>query len=70
MNTFSIAIHGGAGTLIKGLMTPELEDHYRNTLKVARDAGFEILKSGGTAIDAVETAVKLLGSSTTLQFLL
>ena len=60
MNTFSIAIHGGAGTLVKGLMTPELEDHYRNTLKVARDAGFEILKSGGTAIDAVETAVKLL----------
>ena len=29
MNTFSIAIHGGAGTLVKGLMTPELETRYK-----------------------------------------
>jgi len=27
LNNFSIAIHGGAGTLVKGL-TPELEAHY------------------------------------------
>ncbi len=45
MKTFSIAIHGGAGTLVKGLMTQELEAQYKNTLKVAREAGFEVLKN-------------------------
>lgn len=63
MKTFSIAIHGGAGTLVKGLMTQELEAQYKNALKVARDAGFEVLKHGGTSIDAVETAVNLLENS-------
>ncbi|WP_179021151.1 isoaspartyl peptidase/L-asparaginase family protein [Winogradskyella forsetii] len=60
MKTFSIAIHGGAGTLIKGLMTQELEAEYRAALKVARDAGFEVLQDGGSAVDAVEKSVKLL----------
>ncbi|WP_412561780.1 isoaspartyl peptidase/L-asparaginase family protein [Winogradskyella sp. MIT101101] len=59
-NTFSIAIHGGAGTLVKGLMTQALETKYKNALKTARDAGFEVLEKGGTATDAVEVAVKLL----------
>lgn len=63
MQTFSIAIHGGAGTLVKGLMTKELETQYKDALKIARDAGFEILKNGGSAIDAVETSVKLLEDS-------
>jgi beta-aspartyl-peptidase (threonine type) len=60
MNNFSIAIHGGAGTLVKGLMTPELEAQYRAALKNARDKGFEILENGNSAIDAVEIAVKHL----------
>lgn len=60
MNTFSIAIHGGAGTLVKGMMTPEKETAYKAALKQALDGGFDLLKNGGTALDAVETAVKLL----------
>ena len=60
MNNFSIVIHGGAGTLVKGLMTPELEAEYKSALKNARDKGYEILENGGTALDAVELAVKLL----------
>lgn len=63
MQTFSIAIHGGAGTLVKGLMTQELEAQYKNALKTARDAGFAVLESGGTALDAVETSVKILEDS-------
>ncbi|MDP4587814.1 MAG: isoaspartyl peptidase/L-asparaginase [Flavobacteriales bacterium] len=63
MQTFSIAIHGGAGTLVKGMMSPELEVSYRAALKLAIDAGYEILKKGGTAIDAVEASVKLLEDS-------
>lgn len=63
MNTFSIAIHGGAGTLVKGMMTPEKETAYKAALKQALDGGFDLLKNGGTALDAVETAVKLLEDS-------
>ena len=63
MSTFSIAIHGGAGTLVKGLMTTELEEHYKKALKTARDAGYKILENGGTAIDAIETSVKILEDS-------
>ena len=60
MQTISIAIHGGAGTLVKGLMTPQLEAEYQMALKTARDQGYSILANGGTALDAVETAVILL----------
>ncbi|WP_299885068.1 isoaspartyl peptidase/L-asparaginase family protein [uncultured Lacinutrix sp.] len=63
MNTFSIAIHGGAGTLVKGMMTPELEVQYKLALKKALDAGYAIIENGGTAIDAVEKAVVLLEDS-------
>ncbi len=60
MSTFSIAIHGGAGTLVKGLMTPELEQQYKNALDFAKNEGFKVLANGGTSLDAVEVAVKLL----------
>src|SRR5690606_36715271 len=61
--TYSLAIHGGAGTLIKGMMTPEKELAYKNALQTALDAGYAILKNGGTALDAVEIAVKHLEDS-------
>ncbi|MBL4662651.1 MAG: isoaspartyl peptidase/L-asparaginase [Flavobacteriaceae bacterium] len=63
MNTYSIAIHGGAGTLVKGLMIAELEAQYKNALDQALEAGYDVLKQNGTALDAVETAVKLLEDS-------
>ena len=63
MNTFSIAIHGGAGTLLKGMMTTELENQYKASLKEALDAGYSILESGGTSISAVEKAVIVLEDS-------
>tara|TARA_R110002096_G_scaffold49384_9_gene130465 strand:- start:39 stop:968 length:930 start_codon:yes stop_codon:yes gene_type:complete len=63
MNIFSIAIHGGAGTLVKGMMTPELESQYKQALKVALEKGYIVLEKGGSAVDAVEKAVKLLEDS-------
>ena len=63
MNTFSIAIHGGAGTLVKGMMTTELEKQYKAALKEALDAGYSVLESGGTSVDAVEKAVVVLENS-------
>jgi beta-aspartyl-peptidase (threonine type) len=60
MQKFSIAIHGGAGTLVKGLMTAEKEQAYKNALKEALELGYEILEQGGSALDAVEAAVRSL----------
>ncbi len=63
MKTFSIAIHGGAGTLIKGVMTPELELQYKSALEKALDKGFKYLEQGKTAVEAVEAAVMELEDS-------
>ncbi|HEA31265.1 MAG TPA: isoaspartyl peptidase/L-asparaginase [Leeuwenhoekiella sp.] len=63
MNPFSIAIHGGAGTLLKGQMTPEKEANYKKTLQKALDVGYEALKSGKSATHAVTTAVQVLEDS-------
>jgi beta-aspartyl-peptidase (threonine type) len=57
---FSLAIHGGAGTILKSDMTPEKEQAYVSGLTEALRAGESILKSGGSALDAVCTSVKAL----------
>lgn len=57
---FSIAIHGGAGTLVKGLMTSEKEQEYKVELKKALKKGYEILENDGSAVDAIEAAVNHL----------
>ncbi len=53
----ALAIHGGAGTILKSQMTRGLENEYRASLKAALEIGWEILKNGGNALDAVEAAV-------------
>lgn len=60
---FSIAIHGGAGTLVKGLMTPEKEEQYKTAIEEALNSGYNILERNGSALDAVESAVKKLEDS-------
>jgi L-asparaginase / beta-aspartyl-peptidase len=57
MGDFSIAIHGGAGTILKKDLTPELEAAYTKALADAVASGFEVLSGGGNAIDAVTAAV-------------
>ena len=56
-NNFSIAIHGGAGTILRSTMTPELLQQYEAGLQNALDAGYNILEKGGSSLDAVEVAV-------------
>lgn len=60
MKPFSIVIHGGAGTILKSDMTPELEDLYQQGLSEAVDAGFAVLEQGGTAVAAVKAAIVVL----------
>lgn len=59
-NNIAIAIHGGAGTILRSSMTPELQAAYEAGLKEALDAGYTVLDNGGTSLDAVEAAVKSL----------
>jgi len=56
----ALAIHGGAGTIERSSMTPEREREYRAGLQRALTAGFEILKRGGSSLDATEAAVRVL----------
>ncbi|MEO6188355.1 MAG: isoaspartyl peptidase/L-asparaginase [Ginsengibacter sp.] len=60
MKKISIAIHGGAGTILKEDMTPELEEAYRKGLQDAINAGYAVLESGGTAVNAVIAAIVIL----------
>ena len=57
MNKYAIAIHGGAGTILKSTMTPEKEHAYKSALQDAINAGEAILKQGGSSFDAVELAI-------------
>ncbi|RYY57157.1 MAG: isoaspartyl peptidase/L-asparaginase [Chitinophagaceae bacterium] len=57
MAIISLAIHGGAGTILKTDMTDEKESAYRMGLQAALDAGYAVLEKGGEAIDAVVAAV-------------
>lgn len=56
----ALAIHGGAGTILKSRMTPALEAQYHNGLEDSLRDGWAILKNGGSALDAVEAAVRTL----------
>lgn len=60
---WAIVIHGGAGTIKKESMTPEKDSLYRAKLAEALLIGSEILKNGGTSMDAVEQTIHVLEES-------
>jgi beta-aspartyl-peptidase (threonine type) len=57
MSNYAIAIHGGAGTILRSTMTPEKEIEYKQALADAINAGELVLIDGGSALDAVEAAI-------------
>ena len=56
-------IHGGAGVIKRGSMTPEREKEYRDKLEEAVLAGYKALQDGKTSVDAVEIAIRILEDS-------
>lgn len=56
-------MHGGAGTITRKSMTPEMEQQYRAELEKALRTGHEILAKGGSSLDAVEAAIRILEDS-------
>ncbi|MGA0545973.1 isoaspartyl peptidase/L-asparaginase family protein [Brevundimonas sp. VNH65] len=57
---WSLAIHGGAGTIERDRMTPAQDAAYRQALEKALEAGSAVLAGGGSALDAVQAAVEIM----------
>ncbi|MDG2475549.1 MAG: isoaspartyl peptidase/L-asparaginase [Flavobacteriaceae bacterium] len=62
-NNIAIVIHGGAGTILKENMTPELESAYLEKLEEAISRGYQILNEGGSSQLAVEETIKIMENS-------
>lgn len=56
----AIAIHGGAGVIAREQLGADGGAAYRQGLEAALDAGYAVLEAGGSSLDAVTTAVRLL----------
>jgi L-asparaginase / beta-aspartyl-peptidase len=56
----ALAIHGGAGVIERAKMTPEKAASYRAGLAAALDTGYAILERGGSSLDAVSAAVRMM----------
>lgn len=59
----ALAIHGGAGTIRRENMTSEQETAYRDKMEESLNAGYAVLESGGSALEAVIAAVKIMEDS-------
>ncbi len=60
---FMFVIHGGAGAIERSKMTPQLEKEYRAKLTEALEAGYRVLNSNGSGLDAIEAAIRLMEDS-------
>ncbi|MGK7286681.1 isoaspartyl peptidase/L-asparaginase [Buttiauxella agrestis] len=60
MSKAVIAIHGGAGAITRAQLSPEKELLYIQALSEIVEAGQALLEAGGTALDAVTEAVRML----------
>lgn len=58
-----LVMHGGAGTITRSSMTPEMEKQYREKLEEALRTGHAVLKGGGSSLDAVEKSIRVLEDS-------
>jgi beta-aspartyl-peptidase (threonine type) len=58
--SFSLAIHGGAGTMRREVMTAQMRAEAHAGLRTALLAGHRVLTAGGSAVDAVTASVMAL----------
>jgi beta-aspartyl-peptidase (threonine type) len=57
---WALAIHGGAGVIERSSMTRETEAAYRAAMSAALESGAKVLRDGGSSLDAVESAIRLM----------
>ena len=58
--SWSLAVHGGAGVIERGSLSPERERAFRASMLAAMEAGAAVLRRGGSSLDAVEATVRIL----------
>lgn len=63
IENFGIVIHGGAGTILKKNMSDSIEAAYNDKLEEAIRTGHEILKRGGTSMQAVTATINIMEDS-------
>jgi beta-aspartyl-peptidase (threonine type) len=63
MNKITLVIHGGAGNFTEKDLTEKDQQEYHQTLQTALDSGYAVLENGGSSLDAVEVAIKILEDS-------
>lgn len=59
----ALVIHGGAGTIPRGSLSPEKEQAYHDMMKAALDSGYAKLETGKPAVEAVLAAIQVLENS-------
>lgn len=57
---WAVVAHGGAGVIDRAHLTPEQDKAYRGAMAHVAGVAAEILKAGGSALEAVEAATRLL----------
>ena len=62
-NDFAIVVHGGAGNIYEGRYSKEEEEAYKQKLSEALNVGYAILESNGSAVDVVESVIRVLEDS-------
>ncbi len=60
---FALVVHGGAGNIYEGRYSTEQERQYIEKLEEAINLGYDILNNNGSAVDAVETVIRVLEDS-------
>ena len=60
---YVMAVHGGAGTILKKNMSPEKEAAYKSALTLALQTGYDALKAGKSSLDAVEATIHIMEDS-------
>jgi len=60
----ALLIHGGAGGMSEEAMSESRQEAYRRSLGAALEEGNEVLKNGGSALDAVEAVITTMESDT------
>ncbi|MDE2388175.1 MAG: isoaspartyl peptidase/L-asparaginase [Betaproteobacteria bacterium] len=58
-----LIIHGGAGAIDRQRLTAEREQAFRQVLSESLNAGYAVLKAGGSSIDAVIAAIAAMEDS-------
>jgi beta-aspartyl-peptidase (threonine type) len=57
---WALVVHGGAGVIERKDLSPEQDKAYRAAMAHVAEVGADVLKRGGSALDAIEASIQIL----------